>query len=222
MVNIALSAIIITSMSNLDLTTPRVIFLVGIPGAGKTFFASKFSETFGAPFIDLEKIRHTVFEKPTFSGDEQHRVEAVANLAFTELLKTKRTIIYEGGLETRSSRMRLARQAREAGYRPLIIWVQTEQATAHYRATRGVRNSQQAYTISSERFNQLVSQFTVPNHLEKFIVISGKHTYPSQAKTVLSHLASIPDLTAKSTKATPAISVPERSTPARSRRISLQ
>ena len=44
-------------MNNLDLTTPRVIFLVGIPGAGKTFFASRFSEEFGAPFIDLEKIR---------------------------------------------------------------------------------------------------------------------------------------------------------------------
>ncbi len=207
-------------MSNLDLTTPRAIFLVGIPGAGKTFFAKRFSETFGAPFVDLEKIRHTIFETPTYSGDEQHRVEKVANDQFSELLKTKRTILYEGGLETRASRMRLTRQAREAGYRPLIIWVQTEQATAHYRATRGVRNSQQSYTIPSARFDQLVEQFTVPNQLEKFIVISGKHTYPSQAKAVLRHLADVQKL-APGVGAKPIVNVPERSQ-SQPRRISLQ
>ena len=200
-------------MNNLDLTTPRVIFLVGIPGAGKTFFASRFSEEFGAPFIDLEKIRHTVFEDPVYSGDEQHRIEKLA--------ANQRTIIYEGGLETRSSRVRLARQAREAGYRPLIVWVQTEQATAHYRATRGSRNSQQSYTITNERFTQLVNQFTVPNYLEKFIVISGKHTYPQQAKTVLRSLVDLQKTTSKIQTAKPIITVPERVKP-QVKRISLQ
>ena len=208
-------------MNNLDLTTPRVIFLVGIPGAGKTFFASRFSEEFGAPFIDLEKIRHTVFENPVYSGDEQHRIEKLAANQFTELLKTKRTIMYEGGLETRSSRVRLARQAREAGYRPLIVWVQTEQATAHYRATRGSRNSKQSYTITNERFTQLVNQFTVPNYLEKFIVISGKHTYSQQAKTVLRSLVDLQKTTSKIQTAKPTITVPERVKP-QVKRISLQ
>ena len=206
-------------MSSIDLTTPRVIFLVGIPGAGKTYFAKRFSETFGAPFIDLEKIRHTIFENPTFSGDEQARVERVAVDQFTELLKTKRTIIYEGGLETRASRMRLARQAREAGYRPLIIWVQTEQATAHYRSTHGIKNSGQAYTIPTERFERLVEQFTVPNQVEKFIVISGKHTYASQAKAVLRHLADIPKTSSITSPSR--INVPSRAA-TNTRRISLQ
>lgn len=210
-------------MNTLSLTTPRVIFLVGIPGAGKTFFGKKFADTYGAPFIELEKLRYTLFETPTFSGDEQHRLEAVMAAQFTELLKTKRTIIFEGGLETRSARARLAKQARAAGYKPLFVWVQTEPTTAQQRAVRGGRSNEQEYLISAERFGQLVAQFTAPNHTERFVVISGKHTYPSQAKAVLRHIAEIPQITKAATK--PHITVPER--PAQSvrkttQRISLQ
>lgn len=206
-------------METLQLTTPRAIFLVGIPGAGKTHFAKRFSDTFGAPFIELERIRHTAFETPTFSGDEQHRLDELVTSQFAELLKTKRTIIFEGGLETRAARTRYARQARAAGYKPLFVWVQTEPITAKQRAVRGVRNSNQTYLIPEERFNQLVTQFTAPNHTERFVVISGKHTYSSQAKAVLQHIAEVPQV--KKAIAKSRLTIPER--PAqKTQRISLQ
>ena len=61
----------------------------------------------------------------------------------------------------------------------------------------------------------------MPNYLEKFIVISGKHTYPQQAKTVLRSLVDLQKTTSKIQTAKPTITVPERVKP-QVKRISLQ
>jgi shikimate kinase len=176
-------------MKSLTTITPRVIFLVGIPGAGKTYFAEKFAKTFGAPFIETDKIRRTVFATPTYSHDEQKIVDQLAAYQLSELMKTKKTILYEGGTEARIERMTLAKFVRANGYEPLIVWVQTEPTTAKSRATRGVRGHAKSNLISEERFNQLQSRFTAPNSIETPTVISGKHTSASQTKVVLKRLA---------------------------------
>lgn len=206
-------------MKSLSLTTPRVIFLLGIPGAGKTFFAKKFSETFSAPFVEAEAIRYTISEEPSFTPHEQHAVDIIAENQLKELLKTKKTILYEGGLESRAARTRLAKLVRESGYEPMFVWVQTEPATAKQRATRGVRsqNSTQTYTISETRYEQLVNRFTAPNESEKAVVISGKHTYASQAKIILKRLAAARQQAAEDVP----LQVPSRPAPRRSGNIKI-
>lgn len=178
-------------MKSLSLTTPRVIFILGIPGAGKTFFAKKFSETFNAPFVEAEAIRYAIADEPQFTPQEQQSVDIIAENQLKELLKTQKTILYEGALESRAARLRLAKTVEASGYEAMFIWVQTEPTTAKQRATRGVRskNNTKPRIISEARFDQLSQRFTAPNALEKAVVISGKHTYASQAKIVLKRLA---------------------------------
>ena len=175
-------------MKSLSLTIPRVLFLVGTPGAGKTYFAEKFSETFAAPFVHTEAIRHTMTPQPTYDTTEQKTVDALTDIMLSEMLKTGKTFLYEGGLEARATRIALAKRAREAGYEPMFIWVQTEAATAKQRAVKGVRGHNNIL-IPLERYEQLTHKFTAPNEAEKAVVISGKHTYASQAKIVLKRLA---------------------------------
>lgn len=178
-------------MKSLSLTTPRAIFLLGIPGAGKTFFAKRFSETFNAPFVETDGIRYAISSQPSFSALEQRGVERIAENQLKQLFKTHKTLLYEGELESRAARTRLAKLAREAGYEPMFVWVQTEDATARQRATRGVKSHDgtKAPIITEERYEQLKDKFTPPNESEKAVVISGKHTYASQAKIVLKRLA---------------------------------
>lgn len=192
-------------MKSLSLTTPRVLFLVGVPGAGKTHFAEKFSDTFGAPFIDKEEIRAYMSEAPSYSRNEQQKVDSLTDMFYGELLKTGKTFLYEGGLEARTTRTELAKTARKHGYEPMIIWVQTEPTTAKQRATKGVRGSKNIL-ITPDRHAQLLRSFTPPNAAEKPVVISGKHTFASQAKIILKRLAEV-----RTTKAdTSPVQVPER------------
>ncbi len=160
-------------MKHLSLTKPHLIVAVGVPGSGKSFFAEKFATTFGAPYISDEKLGKLV------EGD----IPAVVQLQLEELLKTKQSIVYDGPSSTRTERLELAKKAREAEYVPLFIWVQTDQATAKSR------HQQVNKTTPAEEYDKRLKRFTAPSTAEKPLVISGKHTYASQAKVVLKKLS---------------------------------
>ncbi|MBI3889304.1 hypothetical protein HY312_01855 [Candidatus Saccharibacteria bacterium] len=42
-------------MKSLNLTKPHLIVVVGIPGAGKTYFGQQFSTTFNAPYLKYDE-----------------------------------------------------------------------------------------------------------------------------------------------------------------------
>ena len=165
-------------MKALQLPKPHLLIVIGIPGSGKTTFASKFSDTFHAPFIESQLFRSLT--------DDRGQADALLDNMLDQVQKTNQTIIYEPTSGTRSERLELAKKARASGYEPLLIWVQTDHYAAMARATRRKRAA--ADQMSEEQFEQEVRRFTAPNAQEKYVVISGMHTYSTQAKAVLKKL----------------------------------
>jgi len=167
-------------MKSLSLTQPHLIVMVGVPGSGKSFFAEKFAETFNAPYVSIEKITPYT----ATASDASH----IIHHQTTELLKTRQSIILEGDTDTRTERDKLARQARIAGYETLLVWVQTDPATAKSRSVRETKDKINR-TLSADEYDRIVKRFTPPSVIEKPTVISGKHTYATQAKIVLKKLS---------------------------------
>ena len=160
-------------MKSLQLSRPYAIMMVGIPGSGKSFFASKFADTFSAPYIDLADI-------DPLSRD----IDAAGEMTIkflSEITKTKQTFIFEGNSGTRARRTEFARWARERNYVPLFVWTQTDQTTAKKRCAK-------LGSHSKEQFADEIRDFSQPHPDEKPVVISGKHTFASQARTVLNYL----------------------------------
>ena len=155
--------------------------MVGVPGSGKSFFAEKFAETFNAPYVSLEKITpHT-----THDDSALHIIDH----QIIELLKTRQSIIVEGGMTTRTDRDKITKKARAAGYESLIVWVQTDPATAKARSVRETKDKINR-TLTADEYDKIVKRFSPPHAIEKTTVISGKHTYATQAKIVLKKLSS--------------------------------
>ncbi len=165
-------------MKPLTPASPHVIILVGIPGAGKTAFAEHFAKTFHAPFINTAAIAHE-------ASISIRSAVTVSEILFNELLKTKQTIIYEGPTAKRVQRIALMKHISKAGYTPLLVWVQTESIEARKRATRKQALAPHSY----DSFDAALYAFNAPTAAEKPIVMSGKHTYATQVKIVLKHLA---------------------------------
>lgn len=172
-------------MKPLSLSKPHLIVMVGIPGSGKSFFAEHFATTFDAPYVSFDRLRDELFNEPSFSDDESAIITRISDYLSEELFKTRQTFIYEGATHARTERQAIAHRARSNGYEPLFVWVQTESTTARLRALKATKGRP---AMSSERFDALLSRFTVPNEAEKAVVISGKHTYASQLKIVLQRL----------------------------------
>lgn len=158
---------------------PHAIIMVGIPGAGKTAFAEKFAETFQSPMINRLKL-----QKDLELNNQQ--ADAVADIMLKEFVKTKRTLLVEGGLDSKDERDALAKKLAPLGYRTLVVWVQTDTAEAQRRASKPYPHGS---GIQPEDFDAIIQQFQPPGEKEHPVVISGKHTYATQLKIVLKQLA---------------------------------
>ncbi len=170
-------------MKPLTSASPHAIIMIGIPGAGKSTFADHFAETFQAPIVSETKLQrqYDLSEAAT---------EALRDTILTEYMKTHRTVLIDGGLEAKDKREELVRKLIKSGYRPLIVWVQTDTTEAFRRASKPYPKGS---GLSSEDFDRLLDIFQAPGEKEKMVVISGKHTYASQLKIILKQLATPDD-----------------------------
>lgn len=180
-------------MKSLSLARPLVIMVIGLPGSGKSFFARQFAEMFAAPLVSTDFIRHSLFSNATYSPDEEALVETLANNQLTELLKTQKTLIVDGGLNNRIARSSVERLAKHHGYGTLTVWVQTDEPTSRARSFK--RNPRKAgdalnFPMHPDVFARLSKQLTPAQPSENTIVISGKHTFSAQARVVLKKLVS--------------------------------
>jgi predicted kinase len=166
-------------MKPLTTSTPHVIIMVGIPGAGKTTFAEHFAKTFHAPYVHSSELEG-------LAGIDQRSASIVAAKLLSELLKTHHTIVFEGDTSSRTTRLALVKTIAQAGYKPLLVWVQTETVEAKRRSIR--KRSGHA-PLTPEQFDTALKRFAPPASAEKAVVISGKHTYATQVKIILKHLA---------------------------------
>lgn len=182
-------------MKSLRLAQPHIIAVIGIPGSGKTFFAEKFTDTFSAPFINYDEIIE-------LGGTSQVAAKRLFQYQLDELLKTKQSIIIEGLTDTRADRTELQKKAKSAGYELLLVWVQTDPTTAKYRATRPAKDRTRE-PLSESEYDRTAKRFTAPSPNEPSTVISGKHTYASQAKVVLKRLTSTRTEAAENIELTP-------------------
>lgn len=168
-------------MKSLNLTKPHLIVVVGIPGAGKTFFARQFADTFNAPYLRSDDLLELT--------DDGSTAQKVWDFTLEKLTQTKQTLLVEGFGATAAERRDLSAFARKQGYQALYIWVQTEPSTALQRATKGNGRERPEYPITEREFKERAGSFEPLSAVEHYMVISGKHTYASQAKNVLKKLA---------------------------------
>lgn len=185
-------------MKPLTPASPHAIIMLGIPGAGKSAFAEHFAETFQAPILNVTKLQKDLSLDDT-------RTEKLFNSVLSEYLKTRRTVLIDGRFDKKTKRAELIRTVMKAGYRPLVVWVQTDTAEAKRRALKEYPTGS---GLSSSEFDTAVSAFQPPVAQEKAVVISGKHTYATQLKIVLKQLASHVDRAADTSHDTPPSSRP--------------
>lgn len=167
-------------MKPLTPASPHAIIMVGIPGSGKSTFAEHFADTFQAPIVSQTKLK----QEFNLHNDDAERLR---DIILNEYVKTHRTLLVDGGLARKAKRAELIRILTKAGYRPILVWVQTDAIEARRRATKDYPKGS---GLNDEQFDKELKAFQAPSAQEKPIVISGKHTYATQLKIVLKQLAS--------------------------------
>ena len=155
---------------------PLALLVFGAPCSGKSTFAEKFSKKYKIAAYDLEALA------------EEHRFTHEQLMAILEqILKTRQNIMIEGALATEQDRIEIRNLIREKGYDPALIWIQTDIATIRQRLKSKFRSVKKA----KEFYDAATSTMEAPGENEHAIILSGKHTFETQSRHVVSGLAGL-------------------------------
>ena len=153
---------------------PRAILVFGAPCSGKTTFASNFAKKYSLAYYDLASIK------------EDNNLSHKKMMLILELIaRTKQDLVLEGCLGTESMRSEIRSILYNAGYDPTLIWIQTDASTIRNRMKFKYRSVAKA----KEEYAQAIDTLESPSDTEHPIILSGKHTFDTQNKHVISGLA---------------------------------
>lgn len=152
----------------------RAILVFGAPCSGKTTFCQKFSNQFNAPFYDLDALRQD------FNLSRKQVLMLVSELA-----KTGQNLIIEGGIDSAKERDEIRAILEAAHYQPALVWIQTDVATTKTRLKTRLKSVAKA----KAEYESRIAKLEAPSENEPAVILSGKHTYATQAKHVLTWLA---------------------------------
>ena len=155
-------------------TQPRAILVFGAPGSGKTTFSERFAKKFHAAFFDLGEL------------ERENKLDRKTILFLLEqLAKTNVTLVIEGVLDTERERTEVRNILRRAGYNPSLVWIQTDVNTIRQR----LRIKNRSATKAKQEYETRIGRMEAPSEVEAPIVLSGKHTFETQLRHVLTQLA---------------------------------
>ena len=160
---------------NIGKTKAYAILVFGAPMSGKTTFAEHFSDSLNAPFYNFPKLA------------EEYKVDHALALEMLKIAaKSKNTIIVEGEMDTEEKRKEMRELFTKAGYKTVLIWVQTDLNAIKQRMRHHYKKLDEAKAALKDSYEHIEA----PNENESPIVISGKHTYQTQCKNVINNLSS--------------------------------
>lgn len=155
---------------------PYAILVFGAPMSGKTSFGEHFGDAINAPFLNLSKLTK-----------EHHITKKLAHEIVQQVSRSKSAMIIEGFIDTEAQRTEMKKLLTDAGYQPIIVWVQTDLNTIKQRMRHAYKSIERAKAILSESYERIEA----PADTERPLVISGKHTYQTQCNNIINCL---PDL----------------------------
>ena len=177
-------------MQKNKLVRQTLVLLYGYPGSGKTFFARQASELLNIPHISSDRIRFELFEKPSYSKEEQTIVMNIMLMMLEEYMKIGLSAIFDISLNRLQDRRTMRDLARKYNVIPLLVWLQADAETCYQRSkSRDHRKTDDKYSsdLSQETFEQIEKTMQQP-HNEDALVISGKHLFNSQKQVLLRRL----------------------------------
>ncbi len=173
---------------------PLLILVIGIPGSGKSHFARNFASQYKFFYVNTERYAHELGAKlPTTESADLAKKLALATLEQT--FGSFKHMILEGPFNTLKERLEIADMAKMAGFKLLVVWVQTDLQTSQGRALNRDRrktDDRHSLTLDVDSFLKVSEGFERPVvGRENFVVISGKHNFDSQGLSVIKKIASI-------------------------------
>ena len=117
-------------------TTPQTIVVMGLPGSGKSYFASRFASRIGGQYLSSDLIREELLHRGQYAIEVKETVyREMENRMEAALLKGK-SVVLDATFFKKRLRDRFAQVAREAGSSMIWIMVVADEETTRRRVSK--------------------------------------------------------------------------------------
>jgi len=89
-----------------------IVIVLGLPGSGKSYFASRLAEVIQADYINSDQIRKGMFSKRIYSEQEKGAVYDAMLEKMKTLVKLNKDLVIDATFQREDSRQLFARQLR--------------------------------------------------------------------------------------------------------------
>lgn len=171
------------SAQKISTNKPLLILLYGFPGGGKTYFARQLSENLKTAHVHGDRIRFELFDQPQYDRQENSIINQLMQYMTEEFLSAGINVIYDANAMRKSQRAALREMARKKGAKTVVVWFQLDADTAFERTQKRDRRKADdrfAAEYTHDLFRRYISHMQHPEATEDYVVVSGRHTYPSQ------------------------------------------
>ncbi len=178
-------------MAKLELNQPTLFLLYGYPGAGKTYFSRQLSEDLKLAHVQADRIRFELFDNPRYDRQENSIVNQLMLYMTEEFMSAGISVIFDTNASRFAMRKKLREMAHKLKAQTFIIWFQIDMESSFSRISkRDRRKSDDRYAMQFDRttFEEHAQNMQNPMPTEDYVVLSGKHAYPTQKNMIIKRL----------------------------------
>jgi predicted kinase len=90
-----------------------IIVVFGLPGSGKSFFASALAKKLNTGYLNSDQLRRNMFTKRTYSTEEKMAVYDTMRLAMKVAIRNKANLVLDGTFYKESLRKQFQHESKE-------------------------------------------------------------------------------------------------------------
>lgn len=162
-----------------------ILILYGYPGAGKTTFATAYSDIIdNTVHIDIDKLKTALLDKIS-PAEAEKTAETLAEYMAEEFLAAGINVVLDVPANKKSQRRKHKVLAHNSKATLATVWIQIDADSAFDRLKKQkTSKTKPAKTYTRNEFEAIINSSHNPLG-EDYVVISGKHTFNTQKAAVL-------------------------------------
>ncbi len=160
-----------------------IIIVFGLPGSGKSYFASKLAERINARYVNSDVIRRELFDVRKYSREEKM---TVYNVMFREMKKAilqNKSIVLDATFYKRHIRNKFIEVVNEIGKRIIFIEIRAELKIIIERLSRKRKNSEADYSVYLQ-----IKEVFEPMEEEHLILRSTQENIDKMLNMAINHM----------------------------------
>ena len=163
-----------------------IIIVFGLPGSGKSYFASRLAMQLEAAYVNSDELRMEMIADRTYTEAEKNKVYDAMLMAMSEAVEAKKPIVLDATFYKKSIRRKFEHKARHLGEKIIYIEVTAPEAIIEDRLKIPRTYSEADYDVYLR-----IRNIAEPLKADHLILVSSNNNIVSMLHEAIQYIGTV-------------------------------